>query len=232
VELTLFHGRRCQSERIRRVSRTAISTQYPYTVTSAGLAVIDSMNASIGSIPDEHARNADTLAARLSPYYTSSLSLSSGDAEAVQTLISIAQSSLSDVNDDFDATQNAEEAVIESCAQGQAENEHYYAPDAEYICLNQEWRVVAAVPRPTNYQLYSVLWTGPPTTAVPNCFQTIKSRGIDIVLSDVGGGIIGALFFGPIGAFGGATVASGEMFYFHIYEVVYCFMLGTPVPIE
>jgi hypothetical protein len=53
------------------------------------MAVIDSILTEIDDIADLYAKNADTLAARLSPYYTSSLSLSEGDAEAVQSVISI-----------------------------------------------------------------------------------------------------------------------------------------------
>jgi hypothetical protein len=98
----ILQSSQCQSGSVRRASVSA-AQQYPHTVSSAGMALIDSIYDSMNSIPSVHARNADTLAARLSPFYTSSLSLGSQDAEAVQTVISVAQASLEDTDATFDS---------------------------------------------------------------------------------------------------------------------------------
>jgi hypothetical protein len=53
----------CRSRRDRRTSLASTEVEYPYQVSSAGMAVIDSILTEIDDIADLYAKNADTLAA-------------------------------------------------------------------------------------------------------------------------------------------------------------------------
>jgi hypothetical protein len=108
---------KCQAGRASGVALWRAVIQYPHEVSSAGMALVEDIGEAINTMPNAHALNADTLAARLSPIYSASTSLSSLDAEAVQTLISIAQSSQSSVASTWDSNTADGQAFILSCAQ-------------------------------------------------------------------------------------------------------------------
>jgi hypothetical protein len=195
------------------------------------MAVIDSILTEIDDIADLYAKNADTLAARLSPYYTSSLSLSEGDAEAVQSVISIAQSSQDYWADAFEAGANAEWEFVQSCAAGNAENEYWYTLEGDFLCQDEEWRPVSWGRARNRAPIFSMAAFTSPSSAWPSCSGwTIWGKARYVIASDAGGALVGSLFFGFVGAVTGAGVSSGEAALIAQGHLVYCYWTGNPPP--
>jgi hypothetical protein len=99
----------------------------------------------------------------------------------------------------------------------------------EFQCDDLEWRLVRAPTRPSQQLFHAVSWN---RAVQPNCTQSQRSRNKDIFWSDVGGGIVGALFFGFAGAAAGGMTSSGIATGFHHKEVLDCTRLGTVPPVE
>lgn len=102
--------------------------------------MIDSMEAET-----EAASSANDLAAKLSPFYNTSLTMGFPDSAVVAFGVALAQNSWDGWGNETQFTFNLESQVDEIllCEQGQAESAQYQLEDVTYICQNSEWLMAA-----------------------------------------------------------------------------------------